>query len=531
MSVDRESKTSEIIVAKTYPRFNLVRCSFVKYVLLIIGLLQIQPVFGQLSQGDVLSINKQILYANESIHGSLVLHRIYESFNQDINKYVDLPSYDLNNYGNQDLPDDIFEDPERWFYQQSPLSIYQDIQKENSSADLWRSTNGIVKNINTLTELLNRDRKEIEQIINSENLNQLTTIQKVYGRLETVVGYYDSFESYVVSLERNINKEAFNNNLPEKKKQVYRALLEIHLDIKKAIRQIGDDNQSGVINVLSKIDKEKNWLKTCISELSSVKEKQELAVIMESIVDVYDYLDEYLNNSKVPEEYSLFGKGYYYQNVLLLTKINRYGNGYVPELNNFFARNNWSVLHFIEEPHFLKIIYPELTPKDLLAKPIPEEITLEELKNDKLAVTNKIIPPKAPPVDSFFLKSGTKKEEKLEPKRPPVVITGSHVLYVDSLEFEIELYDHLIKDGDRVSINVNGEWVFNDISLEKEPQRIKLRIKADEENYIMVQAINIGWRPPNTVGLRYRSNGRVENFLLKTDLNSTELVQIKYRKN
>ena len=45
----------------------------------------------------------------------------------------------------------------------------------------------------------------------------------------------------------------------------------------------------------------------------------------------------------------------------------------------------------------------------------------------------------------------------------------------------------------------------------------------------MVQAVNEGWRPPNTVGVRYVSNGKVENIIIANDLNSTELIEIKYR--
>ena len=91
------------------------------------------------------------------------------------------------------------------------------------------------------------------------------------------------------------------------------------------------------------------------------------------------------------------------------------------------------------------------------------------------------------------------------------------------------MYDHLIKDGDMVSINVNGEWVYNDISLEKEAKTIQLEVSPNKRNYIMVQAVNEGWRPPNTVGVRYVSNGKVENIIIANDLNSTELIEIKYR--
>jgi len=188
-------------------------------------------------------------------------------------------------------------------------------------------------------------------------------------------------------------------------------------------------------------------------------------------------------------------------NVVLLTLMNRYGNGYVTEFNQFLKQYNWPVLHLTEEPHYLKIIYPETTPKELLDNPLEEITTLEQLRSQPLD------PIKAKPIDTFY----------------------THVIYVDSQFFDIQLYDHLIKDGDMVSINVNGEWVYNDISLEKEAKTIQLEVSPTKRNYIMVQAVNEGWRPPNTVGVRYISNGKVENIIIANDLNSAELIEIKYR--
>jgi len=201
--------------------------------------------------------------------------------------------------------------------------------------------------------------------------------------------------------------------------------------------------------------------------------------------------------------------------VVLLTLMNRYGNGYVTEFNQFLKQYNWPVLHLTEEPHYLKIIYPETTPKELLESPLEDITTLEQLRSEPLD------PIRAKPIDTFYTDG---KERDI-----PVNITHTHVIYVDSQFFDIQLYDHLIKDGDMVSINVNGEWVYNDISLEKEAKTIQLEVSPTKRNYIMVQAVNEGWRPPNTVGVRYISNGKVENIIIANDLNSAELIEIKYR--
>ena len=138
-------------------------------------------------------------------------------------------------------------------------------------------------------------------------------------------------------------------------------------------------------------------------------------------------------------------------------------------------------------------------------------------------------PVKAKPIDTFYAEGKEKAQDPQIEKEIPVNITHTHVIYVDSQFFDIQLYDHLIKDGDMVSINVNGEWVYNDISLEKEAKTIQLEVSPNKRNYIMVQAVNEGWRPPNTVGVRYVSNGKVENIIIANDLNSTELIEIKYR--
>ena len=78
------------------------------------------------------TLNDYVKFTNESIHGMLIVHRLLELYNQDINKYVDLEAYDLNFFSNADLPRDIFEDPDQWFFDESPHTIYDRILKSTS---------------------------------------------------------------------------------------------------------------------------------------------------------------------------------------------------------------------------------------------------------------------------------------------------------------------------------------------------------------------------------------------------------------
>ena len=87
------------------------------------------PVFGIAQsnvspQQELNALNNYLHFTNESTHGLLTAHRLLETFNQRVNKYIDLESKQLNFYSNADLPADIFDDPEHWFYDVSPYTWY-----------------------------------------------------------------------------------------------------------------------------------------------------------------------------------------------------------------------------------------------------------------------------------------------------------------------------------------------------------------------------------------------------------------------
>lgn len=481
--------------------------------------------YGQTT--DFERFNNQVRFLNESIHGALIVHRVYESFNLEINKYIKSPTYSINKYRNKDLPGDVFLDDEHWFYPISPVELRAIIDQ----GDVSGYEKSILDQFSKVTTRLNQERKSIERYIQESDLNKVSDLAGLYERLEAIRSDYDALRSGVDSYEKYISKLMFDNALDENRKQVYTAVVEIHYDIKETIRLMSNDRQSQIIRRLTKIEKEYNWLNTCVQQLTDPQEKREMLKVKELIKSTVDYLREYLDNPNVPEAYVQYGKSYYYHNVPILTNMNRYGNGYVNEFNKLIDKHGWSAIHLIEEPHYFRAVYPNIAPRDIFIGSDKIDMTLDELRAD-IFVVETPDPPKKKKKDSFFMAGRGKPEE---PKPAPVEpeslnIVATHTIYADSLKFNIQLYDHLIKDGDRVSINVNGRWVYNDISLEKDPKIITLNIEPTKENYIMIQAVNVGWRPPNTVGVRYRSNGKVENLMLKTDLKSTELLQIKYRK-
>ena len=211
-------------------RYSIMR----RIILIIFSLLAVELCSGQ---DGIEEINREVHFINESIHGALVLHRIYEGFNQNINKYVDLPSYELNNYSNKDLPGNVYDDPEQWFYDESPNELYREIRG-------YPQTTGsppIVRNIHNISQKLNEDRFKTEELANSPNINELSVIKELYDGLEGVVDYFDNIRASVESYDRLLEQRRYDNTLDESQKVVYTAISEIHFDIKKIIRNLGQD--------------------------------------------------------------------------------------------------------------------------------------------------------------------------------------------------------------------------------------------------------------------------------------------------
>lgn len=474
-------------------------------------------------QNEIRAVNNYVTFVNESIHGLLIAHRLFEIYNQTVNRYVDLPDYQLNNYSNADLPDDIFRDPEGWFYEErNPYDLFEAAMREGAYLKGNEETlNQHISEIKRLLGIVNNKRLIIDKLLETSDLTQSSNLQKVYSELEGVVTIYDRFYKvykaidnhfqsvYTIEIDKNPFTKIFNGFYTKTKKQVRNIRFE---------KPVANEDITS-INA-SVIDLEK----TPFDNGGSSKKR-----ILTNASRLVKVLKDYNNQKKVPIEYQLYGSHYHYHNVTLLNLINRYGNGFINEFNQLAQEEG--LLKAMEIPHFYKVIYPKKLPK--------EELTA--LDDDKLiALLNKVetplssepkpdlIPQRSPPQEDIQITE--KKEESL----PGIdynrgVVVHEEVIYVNADSFELELYDHLIKDGDRVSIQVNNEWKFKNISLEKEPRIVTIHIKPGQQNYILVHADNTGYRPPNTIALAYTVNGERKEISLKTDLENSQMVEIKYQ--
>lgn len=469
--------------------------------------------FGTVDGQNVLSkeakvdaLNCVLHFVNEGAHGMLIVHRMLENYNQDINKYADLESFKINFYTNKDLPKDIFDDQENWFYDTSPYEWY-DIAIQKSKENTYLNSTQIIAKMTQMKTILtqvNQIRFDLDDKIIDKDLTDTAALYRVYDELQKGVDLYDEYFEIQENLLRQIST-SYKPLTPTADDvmypALYKAMASLYVttrDVLLAIRKKDDENidnliakQGQAIAAFEKIDLESFGS----TVLTSRKVQRIKKNIEEQVRLSINSAKKFYETAEVPEEYKQYGKFYYYYNSELINKFNRYGNGIVFEMNNLIDYVDIPVLIFTELPHYYKFILPK---------------KLETV--DHIAAT-----------DSEIIKLPSKlKDRKIQ--------MSTRTIKVDSVKFEVSLYDHMIEDGDVISLNFNGDWIVEKMPLMAKPKKLKLMLNSEGKNYFILHAENVGRRPPNTMAVDYFYRGRKQQIILKSDLNVSEMIEIEYVK-
>ncbi len=122
---------------------------------------------------------------------------------------------------------------------------------------------------------------------------------------------------------------------------------------------------------------------------------------------------------------------------------------------------------------------------------------------------------------------------EIEPLRD--TFDGRALNYVQELEvtgtsIQINLWDHSRKDGDIVSIYLNGEAIVSKYALEYHKKKVEVVLDPSKPNDLFLYAHNLGEFPPNTVSIEIVDGSSTENIILNSDLKSCEAVSINVKK-
>lgn len=101
---------------------------------------------------------------------------------------------------------------------------------------------------------------------------------------------------------------------------------------------------------------------------------------------------------------------------------------------------------------------------------------------------------------------------------------------VSKTEFDIEIWDRSVVDGDSISLNLNGEWILQEYSVVK--TKLKMRVKINPNatnNYLIMFAHNLGEISPNTAAVQVVIDGKEYKLTLTSDLKKSGALNFAYK--
>jgi len=239
-------------------------------------------------------LNKEIRFLNETVHRMVIIFQVYENYNSQVTEHVDLPSDEGILNTAKHLPPNLFADNNLVIGNDSPIELYNELKTDPVRNNMPLNSWGLIQDTRNVINFLNQDRTSLDQIIETEDLDQFDNIQTIYEQIEKALENYDKVRNAVKVFEKLHQETYHNQDLSPERKQIYTALLELHYDIKKLVRQLRNDSRSGVTNNLGKVKKELKWLDACIAKLEKVGERSDLKGAIVSIELLVKDMSAYL---------------------------------------------------------------------------------------------------------------------------------------------------------------------------------------------------------------------------------------------
>ena len=440
------------------------------------------------------ALNTYVQFLNESVHGLFTAHALMVISNKEVNRYIDLDSYILNNISNDEVQTNLFakSDKENYttFHTYSPMEL-QVLSRQRSTAlnnNLASILNNQVDAIVAILNKINKIRVDIAIFIESHDLNEKESIYGVFEILENGVQLFGDYAKAHARLATNLktNAPVSLDELLKKAEPLHSFTQEILRNLRSETDTYFDNNFTGLKSAFALFDDQAK-----ISGIAnSSAYKSNISVKVNKIINL---LDTYLSTGTIPIEHELYGKYYYYHNEIAKRYFNWSGPGFVRNLNKILTDANIDFVNFVEEPLIFKVVYPmkldELN--DLEKKPI----FVNEREQKKIG--------------GNALKLSAPKERQ----------EGNYVV--------IEVYDFNMFDRDSISVKFNEKWLFEDYMLTPDPKKFKIVYESeDDTNTLIIKAENIGIRAPNTFAVSYRFNGHRKKHRVKYNLQKGQVVEV-----
>ena len=449
------------------------------------------PVFGyaQISekqQAELTALNNYIEFTNESTHGLMTAHRLFEIFNQTVNKYVDLESSQLNLFSNADLSMNIFDDAQ-FADKKTAYQWYEKAIQESKVLPNGAQLNAELNKLKTSIDRINALRFELDDLTNEADLKEKKNLATIYKKMEEIVALYEDFNKTKKRLNNSVEKRFSTLGMANGNKALGN-IIAIHENIRAFLEGVLAEDQKNLVALGQHL---KNNLETAKSFKIADRGYQN---VLEKAASFSKVAQKYLDGVPFPSGYKLYGNTYYYYNVEMVAKFNRYGSGLVADLNQWILDKKHPALLQLEEPHYFKVLYPK--------REVPKVEEVGTIQPEKL-------PSKLP--------------SKLDNRN---VVVKQKQMQVEGETITIEVYDHQLADGDIISLNYNGHWILENFQLRRRARKMTLPLKPTNDNYLILHAVNLGKKPPNTATLSYIYKGEKKRIVMESNMNESEMIQI-----
>ena len=454
------------------------------FLLFFIALFTVQASAQASQKEQAEALNNYTYFTNESVHGLLIVHRLLENFNQKINKYVDLESTQFNFYSNKDLPRNIFEDQEQWFYDVSPYEWY-DVSVVGSKALPNKIAAPLNKDLDQLKAIITRVnaiRFELGHLTESDDLKQRKNLDKIYDKLEECVVLFDNFNTIKEELKLKLKQSYTDLKIGPPSSELARVDA-LHENIRAFLAALHTGDEASLPKLSKHLE---NNMETATSLFGANPQAKKM---LAKTATFHQSTKKYLRGDSFPPEYQQYGKAYYYYNVELVSKTNRYGSGLVVDMNEWIKTTSNTALLQMEEPHFFKVIYPK------------KQVKVEKIETPVVGLPSTV-------------------------KGREVVVRQNYIA-LEEPTFLLEISDHQLEDGDIISLNFNDRWIIKEYKLKRKALKIQLRLRPNQANYLLLHAENLGKIPPNTAKIAYIYDGEKQVILLNSDLNESEMIELK----
>jgi len=132
---------------------------------------------------------------------------------------------------------------------------------------------------------------------------------------------------------------------------------------------------------------------------------------------------------------------------------------------------------------------------------------------DEVSVTAKNIQP-VQPLDTIK-----------ETIRPELKYSVRDVFYAKSKNIKLEIWDNNVEDGDSVRIYLDDQIIENEIGITKKAKTFS-QLLSEQNSVLIIQALNLGSRPPNTLALRISDGINTKQMVISTDLKNAQALKI-----